>query len=636
MKRFFSCILAAIIVWGSVAIAEGSDMRMNTILVDFSVRSGVPLIKKFGLFNSGLVSLRQYQQYASYMDKLRTDSLRIDLFMGSRSEPMGQMIMGSADQLKYDFAPLDTILDILDEKGSKLYASWCYIPVPLQKNNNWRSGPTDINAWQEMFKQISAYYKEKGIRIPYNEIYNEPDCNGVFFTGSFSDYTRMYLSAVRGIKDGNSDAVVGGPSSAFVENSVPGINGFLQAVLSENAPLDFFSYHSYGCDAKQYIARTKLAREMLYSHPEFDATELHLNEFNSLIQPFVPDGPAEHARGGATMLTAFQLLLEETDVTLANWAQWLDTGIEPLGSVDIYGKAKAAFWTYWMYSSMPEERVLVEGIKDEMQEGIHAMASADQNQAAILIWNDHKTETEQLTLQLKHLPSFDGSMRVYSINDDNGYPYATDDHGDLIPDAVIPISECKDEMALTLKPGEVVFCLFNGSQQDTAAQAPGELIRKRYFFTERGKKNYAFYDETDPKVYLGMNGEVVGRSTVAIECDHLPNMLIVNSKMHGGYETIDQNSAFTIRVDYEANGSYTKSCIWSFMPMNVRRSNAFPWGTQKEADETLVESSLLTGKSLLMLQNHAPKDWSGRAIITFDMQDAGKNCGTEIQIVPVL
>ncbi len=111
LKRFFSCILAAIIVWGSVAIAEGSDMRMNTILVDFSVRSGVPLIKKFGLFNSGLVSLRQYQQYASYMDKLRTDSLRIDLFMGSRSEPMGQMIMGSVDQLKYDFAPLDTILD---------------------------------------------------------------------------------------------------------------------------------------------------------------------------------------------------------------------------------------------------------------------------------------------------------------------------------------------------------------------------------------------------------------------------------------------------------------------------------------------------------------------------------------------
>jgi len=629
MRKLLIRLIMLLMMVTSACAESGGAMNMHELTVDFSTRAGVPLIKKFGLFNSGLVTLNQYENYMHLMDDLRVDSLRIDLFAGSQEQPMGKMVTGTAEDLHYDFSALDTILGALSEHGSRLYASWCYIPLPLQENGNWRAGPTDIKAWQEIYRQYAAYYAGKGIRIPYHEVYNEPDCGNVFFTGTFADYTNMYVAAARGLKEGNPDAVVGGPSSAFVENSAGVIPEFLRTVLREDVPLDFFSYHSYGCDAKQYIARTRQARALVNAHPKLDTTELHLNEFNSLLQPFVLDGPAEHVRGGSTMLTAFELLLNETDVTLAHWAQFLDTGIEPLGSVDVLGRQKAAYWAYWMYSHMPEQRVSVSGLGEETREGLHAMASSDEHQAAILVWNDHPEDTMEVTVALNALPVRQGQMRLYHMEEATDNYWVKRADTTLVPQ-ISDIASLEGELHITLGPGGFALYLFDSGKAQTTHEAPGELVRKRYYFPERGKGNYAFYDETDPTVYLGMNGEMIGRSVVAMEFDGLPNMLALQSKLSGIYETLDLHSSFSVRVDYEVAGAYTKACIFSFMPMNVRRDNALPWGTERQADEIVIENTLLTGKTLLTLANHAPEGWTGSAILTFDLQNAGPTCQTEI------
>lgn len=602
------------------------------LTVDFSQREGVPLLKKYALFNSGIVDLPHYIRDAELFDELRVDSLRIDLFMGEQSRPFARVVDGTADALVYDFDKLDQLVALLAEHDVRPYWAWSYIPYPLQQDGDWRKGPSDLAAWQEMFRVFAAHYRESGLRVAYHEVYNEPDCGDVFFLGSMQDYTQLYISAVKGLKAGDPDAVVGGPSSAFVDiTGATNIRSFLNGVTQAGVPLDFFSYHSYGCDTRQYLNRTGLSRKYLSEYIHFDTTELHLNEYNSLLQPFEANGPAEHSRGGATMLTSFQLLLEETDVTLAHWAQFMDTGYEPLGAIDPFGRIKAPYWAYWMYSQMPEQRVRITGLPDQKREGLHAMASCDKETACILAWNDDAEKPVSAQITLPKLPFSQGNVEIYVMNDAVDPYWNTNGAIEVKPSQVVAVSDFADTITLDIPAGGFVLYRFvKGDAVQDTVQPVGEMIRKRYYFPERGKSCYSFFDETDQTVYLGMNGEYSARATVATEWKNLPDMVFLNSKFGGRYTDVDLNTSFSVRVDYAVEDEYTRSVLFTFMPINPRRNCTMPWGTMDEPDEIVLCSTLLTGKTLLMLRNYAPEGWTGRAIVTCDMHSTGPDTWAEL------
>lgn len=634
MKKCIIGLLASMmILFGGIAMAESKAQ----VSVDFSRREGVPLLKKFALFNSGIVDLPNYVRDAALFDGLRVDSLRIDLFMGEEGRPFARVVDGTAQALVYDFDKLDQLVKLLEEHGVRPYWAWSYIPYPLQQDGDWRKGPTDLAAWQEMFRVFAEHYRESGLRVAYHEVYNEPDCGDVFFLGSMQDYTQLYIAAAQGLKAGDPDAVVGGPSSAFVDiTGAVNIRHFLNQVTEAGVPLDFFSYHSYGCDNKQYLNRTGLSRAYLSEYVNFDTTELHLNEYNSLLQPFEANGPAEHSRGGATMLTSFQLLLEETDVTLAHWAQFMDTGYEPLGAIDPFGRIKAPYWAYWMYSQMPEQRVAITGLPSAKDEGLHAMASKDAETACILAWNDSAERSAAAEITLPKLPFSKGTVEIYVMNDQVDPYWNTNDPIAVTPAQVLPAEGFGSTITLDIPAGGFVLYRFVKDDGITAENTPvGSIVRKRYYFPERGKSSYAFFDETDQTAYLGMNGEYSSRATVAVEWDNLPDMAYVNSKFGGKYTDVDLNTSFSVRVDYAVEGEYTHAVLFTFMPINPRRDSTLPWGTMREPDKTVLVDTLLTGKSLLMLKNHAPEGWTGRATVTFDMHSTGPETWAELTLAPL-
>lgn len=606
----------------------------TAVTIDFSKREGVPLIKKFALFNSGMVALDQYERDAYLLDGLRTDSLRIDIFMGNEGQPFAHVVDGTATEMTYHFEELDALVRLLEEHEVRPYWSWCYMPFPLQQDGDWRKGPDSLEQWQSMFRELAAHYKEEGLRIAYHEVYNEPDCGDTFFLGTMEDYTELYIRAARGLREGDPDAVVGGPSTAFINlTGAAAMHSFLERVLEENVPLDFFSYHSYGCDTKQYISRTRQAREILAQYMDFDTTELHLNEYNSLIQPFLPDGPAEHSMGGATMLTSFVQLLEETDVTLAHWAQFLDTGYEPLGSVDTKGRIKAPYWAYWMYSQMPEERVLVTGLPEENGAGLHTLASADTDYACVLLWNDApKSVTAEI--ELENCPFDSGKCDIYVMNDEADPYWQSEGEIKLQPQTAVDVHQMGKRFAVELPAGGIAFYRFSDGTVTEKTGRVGTMIRKHYYYPERGKKSYAFYDETDNTAYLGMNGEYSARAIVAEELKNLPDIVLLECVFGGRYREIDSNTSFSVRIDYAVGEDYTKAVLYTFMPMNPRRNSAVPWGTKREADSVILCDSLLTGNSWLMLKSNAPEGWSGRAIITYDMHSTGEDTRAELRLKP--
>ena len=85
-----------------------------------------------------------------------------------------------------------------------------------------------------------------------------------------------------------------------------------------------------------------------------------------------------------------------------------------------------------------------------------------------------------------------------------------------------------------------------------------------------------------------MNGEHSARAIVAEELTDLPDIVQLSCQFGGHYQEIDFNTSFSVRVDYAVGDEYVKAVLYTFMPMNQRRSTVIPWGTRREADSVIL------------------------------------------------
>jgi hypothetical protein len=161
-------------------------------------------------------------------------------------------------------------------------------------------------------------------------------------------------------------------------------------------------------------------------------------------------------------------------------------------------------------------------------------------------------------------------------------------------------------------------------------EAPFKIVRKHYYFPERGKSNHSFYDERLGAFYLGMGRETSARSIVGITVDKVPDMLYVHTKFRGKYLPVDMNSGYTIRIDYYVRGKAEKSSVYTFMHLNPRRHAPVPWGTKRDPDTIHEVPGLLTDRELLNFRGDAPPEWDGRVTLTADMYSTGP--GSEVEI----
>jgi hypothetical protein len=593
------------------------------IKVNFDNGAPSPLLKKYGLFNSGLLKMDVYERDQHLFDRIVADSLRVDLYFGDNTTILNNTVSGTAAAIRYDYTNVDALIDLLYRHKTLPYWSWCYIPEPLQRNSNWRDGPSDMNVWKDMFCDFAVHYKEKGIRIPYNEIYNEPD-NRDFYIGSWDEYIQMYISAVQGLHEGNPDMVVGGPSFAWALGNDQKSVSFLEGVKKSNTPLDFYSYHSYGFENKPYVARTVSARKALEQDPYFDTTELHFNEYNPSLWPFQAHNATEHTLGAVRMLTSFESLLDETDVTLAHWAQYMDNTAEQLGMVGLDGRTKAGYFAFWAYSRMVPGRSPVENLPAD----IRAMASSSGERAGMLLWNE-SGEQKQISVTLDALPRESMAVRIYRM-DDMVDPYWNGGDTIIRAETESTVDGTTYTWEGTIEGPGILYIELGEDEALPVHKAPFRIVRKHYYFPERGKSNHSFYDERLGAFYLGMGRESSARSVAGITADKVPDMLYVHTKFRGNYLPVDMNSGYTIRVDYYVRGRAEKSAIYTFTPLNPRRYAPVPWGTKRAPDTIHEASGLLTGRELLNLRGDAPPGWDGRITLTADMYSTGP--GSEVEI----
>jgi len=378
------------------------------VIADFSKSVGNNLVKtKFGVYVCTYVSLERMLRDIKILHELKPCGFRYDPGWGfgnndqlnSPREFNSPQISGTKDELKIDFSDFDKLTETLQREDVDIMYVHAYNPLPLQDKtseaarklndnlnmySNWNTKPNDMETWGKVNYEYARHWKEKGWKVKYYEIWNEPDLQPVFFTGTKEDYFEIYKYGALGVKRADPDALVGGPAISF---DTTWIEPFLDYVKENGLPLDFFSYHTYGDPEKKVTE----IREILSRRPELENIEILLTEFNSFVpatEDFTTNGQIERFTAASRMLHDFKFFLDQRDIKSVYWAQYDDPevfgdGVDRCGLISLDGRRKASFNAFKIYADMPPERKSVESFCPD----IEGMASSDEHRACLAVWS---------------------------------------------------------------------------------------------------------------------------------------------------------------------------------------------------------------------------------------------------------
>ena len=219
----------------------------------------------------------------------------------------------------YDFAFTDWLIKSLYDNGcAPVYRLGVTIENDAEVKAYRVFPPKDFSKWARICEHIIRHYNEgfaNGFEfgIKYWEIWNEPDvgyeiCNTEMYQGSRQSFFELYRVTANHLKGVFGDKIkIGGYGALALYNltekqkAILADEGtqqskkddilyvqrgctsffyeFIDMVIKEKVPLDFFSYHCYSTPA-DIVERHRFVRNYLNSNGLYDV-ELHLNEWNS-------------------------------------------------------------------------------------------------------------------------------------------------------------------------------------------------------------------------------------------------------------------------------------------------------------------------------------------------------------------
>lgn len=623
-----------------------------TIKADFSKTAGFPLVKsKFSLFHSGYVPLKRAERDINLLGELGANSLRHEFGWGVGA-PYGNVkepVTGTLDDIVYDFEEVNQLAAMLLRANILPYWSYTYTPLPLQKDNDPKSTPVDMEKWREVLRDMARNFREKGLPITAHEVYNEPDLwdektgQGVFFNGTRDEYFEMYRYGVKGFKEGDPDAQVGGPSIAMTgENSWT--LAFLEYVKKHDLPLDFFSFHHYGWETLP-VALQKV-RDELSSDPRFVTTAMHLNEYNPYIyRPADTTGPVDHYEAAPQLLADFAHLLNHPWLTEIHWAQGLDPadGCEHIGVISTDGHRKAAFNAWKIYSRMPVDRspVVLEGATNNCDIG--CLASYDSRLVSLVVWNRSLTD-QSLEISLGNIAFERGTYRIYVIDKNHASYYDAQESETLVP--IETHSDAKTAGLAwqgNLAANTVLYLEVENENGPSESQpvSLGKIVRLHHYYPDRKGTAYADFDRTTWIARLGM-GESQSQqsagsvSVTGVEAENIPADLRFDVTVVGELQKVDNTSFLGVRLDYYTGDTWTKGVLFhgsyngGIDLYDASNTPELPWGTLRPADEVVAVEDLRSFKFSPAV--YAPEDWNERIIITYLLINGGPQTSARITV----
>ena len=193
------------------------------------------------------------------------------------------------DPRSYIFEPTDEYINDVIASGTKVFYR-----LGASIEHGYKYGtlpPKDFLKWAKICEHIIMHYHEgwaNGFHhgIEYWEIWNEPDTgykqgNSPTWGGTMDEFFEFFETALYYLKDRFPDLKIGGPALCSVTDSRDILEDMLSYLTRDGkrAPLDFFSWHMYGEDVKEFIRKIRIVDEILTKYGYGDI-ETSLNEWN--------------------------------------------------------------------------------------------------------------------------------------------------------------------------------------------------------------------------------------------------------------------------------------------------------------------------------------------------------------------
>ncbi len=305
------------------------------------------------------------------------------------------------DPASYRFERSDRVFQAILDGGFEPY---------LRLGDSWntpgleRRAPTNPQNWVRAAVEVVRHYRqmaaEAGIPLRYVEIWNEPNSKH-FWDSTPQAFFELFAQTAKALKAEFPDLKVGGPAltqgAAMLPQGRQYTENFLAYLQDHDVPLDFLSWHIYSNDPEDYREAARFYREQLDAHGYTDA-ESHITEWNTASETGrgVANDVSLRAGGkGASLLSAFWIVLQEEGVDVSTIFRGTDTSIDVPGFFGIFyadGRPKhpALAFSLWARMAAHPQRLNVAHGDD----GLWVLAGQDESgEIALLVVNPTERPT---------------------------------------------------------------------------------------------------------------------------------------------------------------------------------------------------------------------------------------------------
>ena len=630
-----------------------SDSEID-IAIDFSERDygQIPYLKKFDMFAatwawcndftaSPQLDAKNLGRIADIAELL-PETIRTDLFMGywgiGREIGNSPLKNGTTDE---EYKLIKGVTDAL--KASGLDAEFIYFASPVYtgggiNSDAWKS-VEDLEKWNGLCYNIASYFKNNGMNVKRQELWNEPDYyisdpekDGVYFMGSWQDYIDLYISGAKGIREADSDVLIGGVSAAWMNKIARNgeFDAFLTQSLAAGILPDYVSWHFYGSNGgmkmlEEYISG---ARDCLEKSDDYATVQQHLNEFNVSLDTSVTSG-YDMVR---LVLNTYSRLLDATDITRVSWTSALDRNLEGSDAQALInpktGERTPAYYTQWMYARLPVAPVKVSSDTDR----VTVLASVGNTRAAFIAY-DTAFENSTVTFDLNGVDFKVCDVKVYTIDRRNPQNKVSSNSPVLLGEYQNVETE-NMKYTVTIPEDGAIYVEINERDAEINAHErrsalADKAVRTDYWYD--GRCDGGAYAWVSTKSFVASLGSGTSENTVGTACavtlDGMKGAeLSLDTTVSDGLRKKSEQSMFGIIVSYSAEGEYVKSVYYGLNGIDGKRT--VPLGTCRDYDlyKALGEGS---GVYRIALDSDAPENWDGRIQLTFIVNDVEKSNGAE-------